>query len=174
MKQNVNEAIFSRMKPNNKIDYVRLLSSSELMNVKRDTIIRCIKEVGDKEYTYKIDKKTNESIKKLTRDKKLFLSDERRVGNDWNSNILGIYFIKSKLFVNIYFQMDSTDSDFLVDYDEFFSIGEYNGKKYEMDRYGELVPRYFRYTQRMKENAIKNILLEYIHKKYADKLSQSV
>jgi len=174
MKKNVNEAIFSRMKPGNKVDYVRLLSSSELMNVKHDTIIRCIKEVGDKEYSYHIDKKTNESVKKLTRNKKLSLSDERSIGNDWNSTILGINYIKSKLFVNIYFQMDSTDRNFLVDYDKFFSVGDYEGKCYEMNRYGDLVPRYFRYSQRMKENAIKNILLEYVYKKYADKLSQSV
>ena len=141
------------------------------MNVKRDTIIRCIKEVGDKEYSYQFDKKTNTSIKKLTRDKKMFLSEDRRVGNDWNSTILGLNYTKGKLFVHIYFQMVSTDRDFCIDFDKFFAIGEYNGKCYEMNRYGDLVPRYFRYTQRTKENAIKNILLEYIYKKYADKLS---
>lgn len=42
-----------------------------------------------------------------------------------------------------------------------------------MNRYGDNVPRYFRYDEDDKVNVLKNLLLEYLHKKYADKLAKT-
>ncbi len=172
MRQNINVAIFSRMNAVNKVNMVNALTSSEIKSVTYDTILRCVKEVGYKDYTYKTDKDNN-FVKKYSRDKRLNLSNEREAGNGWNSTIYGVDYCKGKLFVRVYFQMDDTDRTLCVPFNEFFAAGEYHGKAFEMNRYGDNVPRYFRYDEDDKVNVLKNLLLEYLHKKYADKLAKT-
>ena len=102
MRQNINVAIFSRMNAVNKVNMVNALTSSEIKGVTYDTILRCVKEVGYRDYTYKTDKDNN-LVKRYSRDKRLNLSNEREAGNGWNSTIYGVDYCKGKLFVRVYF-----------------------------------------------------------------------
>ena len=172
MKQNINVAIFSRMNAVNKVNMVNALTSSEIKGVTYDTILRCAKEVGEREYSYENDK-DGKLVKKFSRNKRMILSEGREAGNNWNSTIYGVDYYKGKLFVNVYFQMDDTDKTLSVPFKEFFAAGEYQGKAFEMNRYCDNVPRYFRYDEDDKVNVLKNLLLEYLHKKYADKLAKT-
>ena len=172
MKKNINDAIFSRMAPLKKVELINKMTPMELDGVSFDTVLRCVKEVGERRYSFKNDSK-GKLEKKFTRDKDMRLSAGRRVNNGWNSTITGISYVSGKLYVSIYVQMNSTDRSTCAEFKEFFSRAEYTGKCYETNRYGDEVPHYFKYDKEDKQKFIKNVLLEYIHTKYAEKLAKT-
>ena len=81
-----------------------------------------------------------------------------------------VEFINGNLYLNIYFQMDNTDTNICEKYLNFFKGEEYHGKHYTTNKYGDTIPHYFTYNRENKAGVIKSILLEYVHTKYADKL----
>ena len=73
--------------------------------------------------------------------------------------------------LDFYVQMDSTDTNHFEPYSNFSKDGDYTGKVFTTNRYGNSVPYYFTYDDRQdKAGVIKSILLEYVYTKYADKL----
>ena len=72
--------------------------------------------------------------------------------------------------LDIYVQMDSTDTNHFEPYSNFSKDGNYTGKVYTTNYYGDSVPHYFTYDRQDKAKVIKSILLEYLFTKYADKL----
>ena len=106
----------------------------------------------------------------MSRNIVLRISNDRRIGNAWNSNIEAVEYVKGNLYLNIYFQMDNTDTNICEKYLNFFKGNEYHGKYYTTNIYGDSVPNYFTYNREDKAGVIKSILLEYVHTKYADKL----
>lgn len=94
-----------------------------------------------------------------------------RAGNDWNSMFDGVGLNKKELYVNLYIQMDSTDTENTERYDTFFSGERYRGTCQEPDRYGNPNYYYFFYNDTDRAACIKSILLEYVHSKYYDKLN---
>lgn len=172
MKKNINDAIFSRMAPLKKVELINKMTPMELDGVSFDTVLRCVKEVGKRRSSYDFDK-NGKRVEKFTRDKDMYLSVDRRVDNGWNSTITGISYVSGKLYVSIYVQMDSTDRSTCAEFKEFFARAEYTGKCYETNRYGDDVPRYFKYDKEDKQKFVKSVLLEYIHTKYAEKLAKT-
>ena len=156
MATNINQELFKRYKPKKKLDLIYQLSADELLATTPETIKRIAKETG-------------RSIGK-SRNKVLRISNDRRSGNNWNSDIEAVEFINGNLYLNIYFQMDNTDTNICEKYLNFFKGEEYHGKHYTTNRYGDQVPTYFIYNREDKAKVIKSILLEYVHTKYADKL----
>lgn len=154
--KNINVELFKRYAPKKKIEMVKSLSRGELLNTKKETIIRILKEAGDK--------------KKNSRNSSLRISRNLRVGNNWNSDIEEVSLYKGKLYLWAYVQMDHTDTNKEVDYDKFFRSGEFRGTAYETNRYGDKYPHYFVYDDDDKANVLKSFLLEYIYTKYKDKL----
>jgi len=156
MATNINQELFKRYSPKKKLGLINGLGQSELLATAPETIKRIAKETG-------------RSIGK-SRNKVLRISNDRRSGNNWNSDIEAVEFINGNLYLNIYFQMDNTDTNICEKYLNFFKGEEYHGKHYTTNKYGDTIPHYFTYNQEDKAGVIKSILLEYVHTKYADKL----
>ena len=156
MATNINRELFKRYAPKKKLEIINNLTTAELLATTPETIKRIVKEAG-------------RNIGK-SRDKALRINRDRQAGNDWNSTVEAVEFIKENLYLNIYFQTDNTDTNICEKYATFFHGDEYHGKHYTTNRYGDEVPNYFIYDRQDKANVIKSILLEYVHTKYADKL----
>jgi len=156
MATNINQELFKRYAPKRKLEIINNLTTAELLATTPETIKRIAKETG-------------RSIGK-SRDKILRINRERQAGNDWNSTVEDVEFIKGNLYLNIYFQTDHTDTNISEKYATFMQGDQYHGKHYTTNRYGDEVPNYFTYDRQDKANVIKSILLEYVYTKYADKL----
>ena len=156
MATNINQELFKRYTPKKKLEIINNLTTAELLATAPETIKRIVKEAG-------------KSIAK-SRDKTLRINRDRQAGNDWNSTVEAVEYIKGNLYLNIYFQMDSTDTNICEKYVTFFHGDQYHGKHYTTNRYGDEIPNYFTYDRQDKAKVIKSILLEYVHTKYADKL----
>jgi hypothetical protein len=156
MSKNINEVLFSRTKPLNKLAIIEGLTESELLSVTKDTIVRIVKEVGHNHYK--------------SRDKGVRFANE---GNNWNSTIESIDIIKGKAYVDFYIQMDSTDTNESDTLDNFLRRGEYRGVVYEMDRYGTKFPYYYRYYDKDKAGVIRDLLKCYVERKYKDALAKA-
>ena len=156
MRTNINVELFKRYAPKKKLEIINNLTTAELLATTPETIKRIVKEAG-------------RSIGK-SRDKVLRINRDRQAGNDWNSTVEDVEYVKGNIYLNIYFQMDSTDTNICVKHEVFFNGDEYHGKHYTTNYYGDSIPLYFTYTQKDKAIVIKSILLEYLFTKYADKL----
>ena len=156
MAVNINQELFKRYAPKKKLEIINNLSTSELLATTPETIKRIAKEAGTKLGG--------------ARSKVLRISSERRSGNNWNSTIESVEIHRGKLVLDFYVQMDSTDTNHFEPYSNFSKDGNYTGKVYTTNRYGDQVPNYFIYDREDKAGVIKSILLEYVHTKYADKL----
>ena len=155
---NINNFIFTRTQPQKKIDTINALTQDELLSTSEATVKRIVKEAGRRMWK--------------TRDKELRISQERRAGNAWNSSIDGVQLIKGKLYLDVYLQYENTDTSSSEEYDDFFRNGKFRGEVRRLDRYGNGRTYYYLYDPSDKACVIKSILLEYIHTKYADKLSK--
>lgn len=156
MRTNINVELFKRYAPKRKLEIINNLTTAELLATTPETIKRIAKEAG-------------RSIGK-SRDKILCINRDRQAGNDWNSTVEDVEFIKGNLYLNIYFQTDHTDTNISEKYATFMQGDQYHGKHYTTNRYGDEVPNYYTYDRQDKAKVIKSILLEYVHTKYADKL----
>ena len=155
---NINNFIFTRTQPQKKIDTINALTQDELLSTSEATVKRIVKEAGRRMWK--------------TRDKELRISQERRAGNAWNSLIEAVELIKGRLYLEVYLQYENTDTSTSEEYDDFFRNGKFRGKVRRLDRYGNGRTYYYLYDPSDKACVIKSILLEYIHTKYADKLSK--
>ena len=91
MATNINQELFKRYAPKKKLGLINGLGQSELLATAPETIKRIAKETG-------------RSIGK-SRNKVLRISNDRRSGNNWNSDIEAVEFINGNLYLNIYFQL---------------------------------------------------------------------
>ena len=153
----INKFIFSRTAPAKKVGIVKSLSITETLSIKTDTITRMVRETGSR------------LIK--SRNKELRIPYELRTGNDWNSEVEGIRLIKGKLSVDLYLQYENTDTNTSESLENFLSKGDYRGSVIRSDRNGNDRSYYFTYTESDKAEFIKSLLLEYLNRKYKDKLS---
>ena len=156
---NLNQEIFTRKGAEKKTAIINAATEDDLMRVSKDTIIRIIKEVGSKVYMG--------MGKYSSRDKSLYIPNDRWASNRWNAWVKGIDYRKGKLFVNIYVQYSNTDTDRDEHYDTFFGIGQYNGHLTYTDMYDNPHTAYYTFSRSHKANAIKAILLTYVERKEA-------
>ncbi len=157
MKTNINVELFKRYTPKKKLSIVEALTQDELLAVTPATITKIIKKVGEG--------------RKGSPNKYLKIRLSLRQGNNWNSMFDGVGIYKKRLYVSLYVQMDSTDTENTEYYSKFFVPGErYRGTCQESDRYGNPNYHYFYYNDEDKADCIKSILLEYVYTKYHDKL----
>lgn len=151
MKTNINIELFKRYQPLRKRQIIEGLTTAELFAVTEDTIKRIIKEIGHTLYK--------------SRDKELRLSNEYETGNRWNSTIETLSLQRNRLYIHLYIQMDSTDTTIIDEWRTFFKRGEYVGKAYEKNRYGDEIPNYCRYTEEDKTRFIRALLYQYVQTK---------
>ena len=156
MRTNINQEVFKKYAPKKKLEIINSLTTAELLATTPETVKRIAKEAGTKAGT--------------ARSKVLRISSKRRSGNDWNSTVESVEIHRGKLMLDIYVQMDSTDTNHFEPYSNFSKDGNYTGKVFTTNYYGDSIPHYFTYDRQDKAKVIKSILLEYLFTKYADKL----
>ena len=155
MATNINQELFKRYAPKKKLEIINNLTTAELLATTPETLMRIVKEAGTRVGTI--------------RSKVLRISSERRSGNN-NSTVEAVEIHRGKLMLDIYVQMDSTDTNHFEPYSNFSKDGNYTGKVFTTNYYGDSIPHYFTYNREDKAGVIKSILLEYVYTKYADKL----
>ena len=149
---NINSELFKRYKPDRKVQIIMELTEDELLAITPATITRIIKEVGTRLYKSK--------------DKRLWVPDQFRTGNHWNSTFIGIELIKGKLYVDLYVQYSNTDTDRSETFSDFFSRGDYRGAIRYDDKYGNPHTDYYTYSPSDKARALRSLLLTYVQRKY--------
>ena len=154
----INIELFKRYQPKRKLEIIESLTNKELLNVKESTVIRIVKETGTFNYGSK-------------RDKHLNISLGRRKGNDWNSTLDSIDYSRGRIFVELYLQYENTDTSIFEYWYRFLQPGDYMGQYHGSDRMGNTRTYYFTYHESDKAKCIKSILLEYVYRKYAEKLN---
>lgn len=152
----INKIIFSRTAPAKKVEIIENLTETELLSITPATIVKMIKEAGTRLYK--------------SRDKEMRISYERRTGNDWNSTVEGVRNYKGNPMLDLYIQYENTDTSTSVRLDDFLKHGDYRGSIVRNDRCGNPRSYYFTYTTADKARFVKSVLLEYINRKYKDKL----
>lgn len=152
----INKFIFSRTAPAWKVEILENLTQAELLSITPATIVKMIKEAGTRIYK--------------SRDKEMRISYERRTGNDWNSEVEGVRNYKGNPMLDLYIQYENTDTSTSVRLDDFLKHGDYRGSIVRNDRCGNPRSYYFTYTTANKARFVKSVLLEYINRKYKDKL----
>ena len=157
MKTNINTELFKKYAPKHKLEIIESLTQEELLAITPKTVTRIVKEAGEG--------------KKGSPNKYLRIRLGLRKGNNWNSTFEGVGVHSKKLYVSLYIQMDSTDTENTEYYSKFFSGERYRGTCQESDRYGNPNYHYFFYDDEDRANCIKSILLEYVYTKYDDKLN---
>ena len=150
---NINIELFRRYKPDKKVQIIMELTEDELLAITPATVTRIIKEAGTRLY-------------KSSRNKRLWIPDQFRTGNHWNSSFNGIELIKGKLYVSLYVQYSNTDTDTDATYNEFFSRGDYRGHICYEDRFCNPHTDYYTYTPSDKARALRSLLLTYVQRKY--------
>lgn len=153
----VNTELFKRTSPVKKIEIIKNLTQGELSRVTEATIFRIVKETGRR--------------RKGTRDYEFYVNLDRRKGNNWNSEVEGIWLYKRKLSVVVYIQYDDTDSSLLVPFNDFFKKGDFRGTIKRDDRYGNPQTHYYVYDENDKTEVMRSFCLEYINTKYKSKLN---
>lgn len=151
MKTDINIELFKRYQPSKKRKIIESLTTAELFAVTEDTVKRIIKEAGRAMYK--------------SRDNELRLSSEYATSNSWNSTIETVSLRRNRLYIQLYIQMDSTDTTIIDEWSTFFKRGEYVGKAYETNRYGDRIPNYCRYTEENKARFMRSLLYQYVQTK---------
>lgn len=152
----INKIIFSRTAPGKKVEIVKTLTLPELLSITPATIVKMIKEAGTRLYK--------------SRDKVMRISYDLRTGNDWNSTVEGVRNYKGIPMLDLYIQYENTDTSTSVRLDDFLKYGDYKGSIVRDDRCGTPRSYYFTYTSADKAWFVKSLLMEYINRKYKDKL----
>lgn len=153
----INKFIFSRTAPAKKVEIVNNLTEAELLDILPATIVKMINNAGTRLYK--------------SRDKELRFSYDRRPGNDWNSTVEGVRNYKGNPMLDFYIQYENTDTNQSAALCDFLKREDYRGRIVRDDRYGNPGSYYFTYTISDKARFLKSLLLEYLHRKYKDKLS---
>lgn len=153
---NINDFLFTRTSPKKKLEDIEGLTASQLLGIKEETVKRIIKEAG--------------RGWPKSRSKTLRLSSIHQTGNSWNSTIDSWDLFKGSVWIDFYVQYENTDTNTSETFSKFIRRGEFLGQMLRDDRYGNPRTYYFRYDEGAKARAIRALLLEYVHTKYADKL----
>lgn len=153
----INKFIFSRIAPKKKVEIVENLTQAELLSITPATISKMIKEAGTRLYK--------------SRDKELRISYQRRTGNSWNSTVEGVGNYKGNPMLDLYVQYENTDTSTSVSLRDFLNNGDYRGSIVRDDRYGNPRSYYFTYSSANKARFVRQLLLEYLNRRYKDKLS---
>lgn len=145
---NLNQEIFTRKGAEKKNAIINAATEDDLMRVSKETILRCIKEVGHKRYK--------------SRDKELRIDNDKMAGNRWNAWVERVGTTKGRLWVGFYIQYSNTDTSDSEWWDAFMGYGDYRGSITYEDRYGNPHTDYYRFDRSDKAKVIRSILLTYV------------
>ena len=138
------------------MELVEKLTATELLGIREDAIKRIIKETGENFHK--------------SRNRTLRLAREHRTGNKWNATIEAWNLVKGRVWIDFYLQHENSDTNTSDTFTRFVHRGEYRGELQRDDRYGNPRTYHFSFEEGDKARAIRCLLLDYINKKYHDKL----
>ena len=150
----INKIIFSRTAPAKKVGIIKNLTIPELLSINYATILRVVKETGTKQSN--------------SRNKTFSMSNS--VSNDWNAEFEGVNLYRGKLFADIYLQYDSTDTNVSIPLEDFLKKGDFRGSNIRTDRYDNPRTHYFTFREIDKAIVLGRMLMDYLNRKYKDKL----
>lgn len=156
---NINVELFKRYAPKKKLEIINSLTSSELLATTPATITKIIMEAGRNMFK--------------SRNKRLYIESERQNGNDWNSKVVAVELIKGKVYLDVYFQYDNTDTNTDYPLSAFLGNGDCRVEFERSDCYGNERTYYAHYDKENKIGVIKSILLQYVFTKYSSKLKDN-
>ncbi|MBD5427304.1 MAG: hypothetical protein HDR38_07140 [Treponema sp.] len=151
---NINKIIFTRTAPSKKVGIVKNLTIPELLSINYATIMRVVKETGTKQSN--------------SRNKTFRMT--RPVSNDWNAEFEGVNLYRGKLLADIYLQYDSTDTNVIVPFEDFLKKGDFRGSITRSDSYNNPQTHYFTFREIDKAIVLGRLLMDYLNRKYKDKL----
>lgn len=151
---NINKIIFSRTAPSKKVGIVKNLTIPELLSINYATILRVVKETGTKQPN--------------SRNKTFRMT--RPVSNDWNAEFEGLNLYRGKLFADICLQYDSTDTNVSIPFEDFLKKGDFRGSITRPDRCDNPRTHYFTFREIDKAIMLGRLLMDYLNRKYKDKL----
>lgn len=139
---NIEEILFKRGKYETKKATIEQLSASDIRSIKKDVYIKIVEKGGNK-YNH------------------FYVLNDFRKGNNWNSVIEGLYISKPNgyLFVDIYVQNTSTDTNMSEYFDTFFRSGSYSSSDNHLDAN-------VRYDEGEKVEVLRSFLLSYVYYAY--------
>ena len=108
MKTNINTELFKKYAPKHKLEIIESLTQEELLAITPKSVTRIVKEAGEG--------------KKGSPNKHLKIRLSLRQGNNWNSTFDGVGVHSKKLYVSLYVQMDSTDTENTEYYSTFLLV----------------------------------------------------
>lgn len=156
---NINIELFRRTAPSKKRELLESLTDEEVMKVNENTILKIVREVGEKE-----------AYKKRSMYKQLYLEGNMAC-NNWNSTINKVYIGKDReLWLDVYLQGLDNDANVPVHFKRFlmtppyrdFVAGEFI-ERYSNSRESKIIAKYS-YKDRVA--VVKNILSLYLDLKY--------
>ncbi len=150
----INKVIFSRTAPVKKVEMVKNLTIPELLSISYATILRVVKEIGTRQSN--------------SRNKTFSMTGP--VSNDWNAEFEGVNLYRGKLYADIYFQYDSTDTNVSIPFEDFLKKGDFKGSITRSDRYDNPQTHYFTFREIDKTIVLGRLLMDYLNRKYKDKL----
>lgn len=155
---NVNEDFFRRFSAENKLKMAQSLTDSDINRMTYETLSRIIKEAcNDKNY------------------RTVGFVREKRVSNDWNSNLESVCCLKRKepcvCFTVFYSNTDGTAG---VPLKELFRKGDLRFSYEYTDRYDDKQTAHYSYSEQKVIEIKRNIVISCIETKYADKLKKAV
>ena len=159
MKRDINQMIFSRIRPARKKEIIESLTLAELLSITPDTVKDIIRKAGRKICQ--------------SRDKELWIPSFYRTGNSWNSTIESWRLIGRKVYIIFYVQYENTDTSASDSCENFIRQGVYRGEIRKDDRYGNPRTYYFNYDEGDKARAIRSLLYTYVEVRYQDKLKEN-
>lgn len=153
----INIELFKRRTAKKRIEILDSLTTEELKMVKKSTILRCVKEAGERAFG-----------KSRSKFKALYLVNE--VGNNWNSRVTSVENCRNDVvFLNIYIQGDDTDTTDCCKWEQFADF-RYNNitagtltESFSND-YSHTVPATYNTEERVE--IIREILKSFVYRKY--------
>lgn len=140
---NIEEILFKRGKYETKKATIEQLSASDIRSIKKDVYIKIVEKAGDEYNRFRV-------------------VNNIRKGNNWNSVVDGLYISKPNgyLFVDIYVQNTSTDTNMSEYFDKFFRSGSYSSSDNHLNAN-------VRYDEGEKVEVLRSFLLSYVYYAYS-------
>lgn len=163
---NLNTELFRRTAPSKKLELIEKATIDELSKVSAETIVRCVQEVGEPEWS--------RTPKKRVTNKKLYC---KHVSNGWNANIYKVS-ISGKQHILTYDFTGVIDNEWIdrdgfehwMSHKEMFQSGTVEKEVKYTDIKDRLHYHDFRWWFNSRMECIRGILKTYVEQKYKDKL----
>lgn len=134
---NINVFLFSNVRGIDKVITIKALDADDIKRVNDKTLFTIVNTCKNDNGDFRV-------------------ARERRKGNNWNSQVEGLYISNNHMYFDIYAQNLSTDTTYSEDVGRFFSGSSYRA-------YVERLGMYVNYSDEKRVEVMRSFLLEYVY-----------